>query len=468
MKTKLSNQFALNYLIVFILSILAAFCALLLLLFATDVLSKTLTKNNYTANDIMRDDYTQIDAARIIDLGGGVQVISKDYTIVYSQGLDTIRKNQLTTQEFSEFLMQTHSKGVSYHYDILYNEVGQFWLIVTFPTSIRLDFAIAFNRDYASQDMQNVAGALVAVAIFYLLLLAVFAFIFSRITAVRITNPLRKLAEGTKRLREGNYSARVNLNLKNEFAELQETFNSMAERIEHEIALRKQYEDDRKRLILDISHDLKNPLASAAGYAELIVKKRDLPPDERDDYLRIISENSLRASRLLNALFDLSKLDSPDFKLALAKTDVSEYLRQTCAELLPSFERAGFSCDFDIPDEPHFALLDPTQMDRVFHNLADNTVRYNQSGTKVSIRLSMESGSVIIIFKDSGIGISEDKAHDIFKPFVRADDVRNSQTGGSGLGLSIAQKIVQAHNGTLSLAHDNDRGCVFIISLPMI
>ena len=269
MKSKLSNQFLINYLIAFVLSILAAFFALLLMSFASDVIAKTLVKNRYPASQIMRDDYREIDPGSVVQNGGGIQVINEEYEVVYSAGLDTLGTKHFTTQQFTEFLMQSKSLGIPWHYDILYNEQGKFWLVVTFPTSIRIDFKLVYNRDVLSKDMKNVSGALAAIIIFYLLVLAFFAAVFSKLTAVRITNPLRKLSEGTKRLREGDYSARVALNMKNEFAELQDTFNAMAERIEKETALRQKSEDDRRQLILDVSHDLKNPLASITGYAEL-------------------------------------------------------------------------------------------------------------------------------------------------------------------------------------------------------
>lgn len=366
MKKKLSNQFAVNYLIVFVLSILAAFCALLLMSFAGSVIENTLTKNNFPASAVMRDDYENIDASQIVENRGGVQVIDKDYHVVYSKGLDTIKIPQLTPQEFTDFLMRSRSVGLPYHYDILYNSRENFWLVVTFPTSIRIDFGITANDTHLSQDMQNVTGVLIAVLIFYLLLLALFALIFSRITAVRITNPLRKLADGAKRLREGDYTARVDLKLKNEFHELQETFNDMAARIERETALRRASEDERKRVVLDISHDLKNPLASVAGYAELLLAKPGLTPEETEGYLRIIQNNSLRAGQLLNDLFELSRLESPDFRLNLEKTDIGEFLRRLAAELLPLFDKAGFVCAFDIPDGPLFVALDLSQMSRVF------------------------------------------------------------------------------------------------------
>lgn len=468
MKSKLANQFAVNYLIVFLLSLLAALCTLALMSFAGSVIEKNLTRNDFPASGLMRDDYEKIDAAPVVENGGGVHVINKDYTVVYSEGLDTIGKAQLTPQEFTEFLMQSRSLGLPYHYDILYNDSRAFWLVVVFPTSVRIDFGIASNGEYISKDMQNVAGVLVAIVIFYLLLLALFAFIFSRISSVRVTRPLRKLLEGTKRLREGDYAVRIDLKLKNEFHEIQSAFNDMAARIEHEIMLRKKSEDDRKRLVLDISHDLKNPLASIAGYAELLLKKRDMPPEERENCLRIIRDGSLRAGRLLGSLFELSRLDSPDFRLSLQKTDLCEFFRETCAGLLPMFEEAGFTAAFDIPDEPIYVMLDPAQLGRVFHNLADNAVRYNKAGTALSIRLAAENGRAAVVFKDNGAGIPEEKARDIFKPFVRADDARNSATGGSGLGLSIALKITEAHHGTLTLETAENRGCAFTVTLPLI
>jgi signal transduction histidine kinase len=468
MKKKLSNQFAVNYLIVFILSILAALFALLLLSFAGDVLSKTLTKNNYPAAGLMRDDYADIDAVPVVENGGGVQVVDETYTVVLSKGLDTLGKTRLTPGEFTEFLMRSRSVGLPYHYDIQYNEAGRFWLIVTFPTSIRLGLDFAANREYLSRDLQNVTGALIAVILFNLLLLALFAFIFSRITAVRITKPLRMLTDGTERLREGDYAVRVNLKLKNEFAELQETFNGMAERIETETALRKSAEDERRRLVLDISHDLKNPLASTAGYAELLLSKRGLSDGERDAALRAIYDNSLRAGQLLRSLFELSALDSPDFRLALSETDICEYLREQCAGLLPAFDGAGFSYVFDIPESPVYIRLDADQLSRVFQNLADNAIRYNPPGTEIAVGLTEAPDGVVIVFKDNGVGIPEEKARDIFKPFVRADASRNSRTGGTGLGLSIAQKIVVSHGGSIALDTASGKGCAFTITLPKI
>jgi len=464
MRRKLSTQFLTNYLIAFLLSLAATALAFALLSVASGRISATLAKNKYPASSILREDYTEIDASPVVQNGGGVQVVDREYRVVYSSGLDTIGKTQLSAGELTEFLLQ--SKDRPYHYDVAYAPEGGFWLIVTFPTSIRLDFSMFYNKDAAPGDFARAGGVLAAVAAVYLLLLAALTLVFSRITAAGIVRPLRKLSDGTRLLREGDYSVRVDLRLKNEFAELQDTFNAMAERIEREMALRKKSEQDRRRLILDISHDLKNPLSSILGYAELCQRSPELPQRERE-YLRVIEDNGRRANLLLNDLFELSQMDSPEFSIEPVRTDLCEYLRQALGDLLPLFDSAGFQYAFDIPEDGVCALIDPARFGRILQNLADNAVRHNPQGTAVCVRLSVEGGMAVIEFSDDGVGIPAHLWEDIFKPFVRAYDSRSAK-GGSGLGLSIAKRIAEAHGGSLAFRAGEPRGSVFIIALPTI
>jgi len=468
MKRKLSNQFFTDYLVVFLLTILTAALAVPLLSLASGIVSNAFAKNRYPASVIMRDDYTQIDASAVVQNGGSVQIIDKEYRVVYSEGRDAIPKTQLGPAEFTDFLVQSKSKETPYHHDILYNARGEFWLIVTFPASIRIDFSFIWNASAATGDFGKAALVLGAVILVYLLLLAAFTMIYSKITSLKITGPLRKLCDGTRLLREGDYSARVDLRLKNEFAELQNTFNGMAARIERETALREKSENDRRRLILDISHDLKNPMSSIQGYAEMCMNKPDMTERERGEYLQVVRQNSRRANRLLTELFELSQMDSPDFSIKPVKTDLCEYLRQVCGGLVPQLEHAGFRYEFDIPEESVFAPLDADRFGRIIQNLSDNAMRHNPWGTTVALSLTVQNQHAVIDFHDDGIGIPAHLAEDIFKPFVRADNSRNSQTGGSGLGLSIAKKIAQAHGGDLTLHADGNQGSAFRITLPTI
>lgn len=468
MKGKLSNQFFVNYLIIFLLIILATLIAISLLSLSSTLVSAEFAKNKYPASSIMKDDYRQIDTSLIVKNGGSVQIIDKDYRVVFADGKDAIKKSQLSVAEFTDFLIQSKSKGTPYHHDILYNSKGEFWLIVSFPASIRIGIDFVFNSKADNNDFDKSIFIFVITIIVYLLLLALLSFIYSKITASQITRPLRKLCDGTRLLREGDYSARVDLHLKNEFAELQNTFNDMAERIENEIALRKKSENDRRQLILDISHDLKNPMSSIQGYAQMCINKPNLSEQERNRYLQTINQNSQRANRLLVDLFELSQMDSPEFTLKLSKIDLCEYIRQICGEFILSLEQAKFSYEFNIPEESIFVLIDTDRFRRIIQNLMDNALQYNPAGTTIFVKLEETEDQAIIIFCDDGNGIPKHLSQDILKPFVRADSSRNSKTGGSGLGLSIARKIAIAHGGDIVLKDDGNKGSRFEITIIKI
>lgn len=463
MKGKIANRFLINYLLMFIISILITIVVLILTDFANDVISKNLIKNQYTANDLMRDDYKAIPYQEVVSNGGGVQVINSKLEVVLSQGIDTINKQNLTMVEWSDFLTNSKRLGIPYSYTISYNEKEKFWLIITFPTSVRIDVAIAHNELYKSKDTQAVYGVIIAVILFYLLLLAIVTLIYSRLTSISLVNPLKKLYLGARQLGEGNYATRVEINANNEIGELGHIFNHMAEKIEKEIDLREKSEVSRKQLILDISHDLKNPLSSILGYTEQLKNNMELSEEKCREYLKVIYDNGIRLNGLINDLFELSRLESGEYKIVLEKTDICEYVRMELAVLLPMLEASEFAYEFFIPEDEIYVLADRKQLSRVLHNLIQNAVQYNPKGTNITIEITRKDGVVDVKIIDNGIGISKEVATHIFEPFVRVEPSRNPETGGAGLGLSIAEKIMNAHGGSIELITDVEQGCEFIL-----
>jgi len=463
MKRKISNQFLANYFLMFVISAILSICAFLLLSFAGSVLEMNLKKNSYTAQSLMKDDYTNIDYTEVVENGGGVQVIDQQGSIALSKGISTFDKHNLTMTELTKFLTESQRIGVPYSYNIAYNENKHFWLIVTFPTSVRIDIAIAHNTNYQSMDSEAVTTAIVAVVIFYLLLLTAVTFIYSKLSSLSIIKPLRQLNEGVRLFRDGHYSARVNLKLKNEFKDIQDAFNDMAQRIQNETAMRERSENNRKKLIMDISHDLKTPLANTMGYAELLIQDNHISSEQQRDFLRTIYQNSVRANNLIIDMFELSKLDSPEFKLHMSKTDLCEFLRQQIGELIPQLEQAGYTYDCHIPDKEILAEIDTKHMQRVIQNLVSNTMQHTPKGTHIDIRLTEHNDEIQIAYMDNGGGIPEKLSNYIFDPFVRADDARSNN--GTGLGLAIVHKIVSAHGGNILLDSNHINGCSFIITL---
>ena len=448
----------------FAITSVIAVVAVFILGVASSILENSLVKNKYTASSIMKDDLLNLDYSDIIHNNGGVQVINSEYRIILSKGINNFPKSKLTASEFTEFLTQSQSVNRKYSYSVAYNENNKFWLIVTFPTSIRIDFNITRNSFYRSVDTGAVIWFVMIIIVSYILMLVISTLIYSRLTAASFTKPLAMLQEYTNKLRSGDYSARVSLNLNNEFGDLERSFNEMADQIQTEISLRKKSEDIRRQLTLDIVHDLKNPLSVIMGYAEYCLNN---PEQINENYIDLIYHNGSRANSLLTGLFEMSKLESPEYKLNMKKTDISEYLRAKIAHLINVFESADFIYEFEIPERELFVYLDEKEMDRVFDNLFENAIRYNDKGTKICLSLNECEGCVEIVLSDNGRGIAKNLSDKIFRPFVRTDESRNSETGGSGLGLAIAEKIIRLHGGRINLVSDIGEGCTFHIELPM-
>ena len=463
MKRKISNQFLANYLLMFIISGMLSLCAFLLLSFAGSVLEMNLEKNKYTAQQLMKDEYTKIDYTQVVENGGGLQIIDQTGRVLLTKGINTIEKDTLTMSELTAFFTQSKQVGMPFSYSIAYNENKAFWLIVTFPTSVRIDIALAHNSQYPSQDNDEVNAAIIAVVIFYLLLLMGVTFIYSKLSSISIIKPLRELSDSVRLFRDGNYSIRVNLKQKNEFKEIQDVFNDMAQRIEEERTIKDLFENNRKKLIADISHDLKTPLSNILGYADLLLNDAHLSDEKRREFLNTIYVNSTRANNLITDMFELSKLDSPEFKLRLLRTDVCEFLREQVIELLPVLEQSGYTLDWRIPQEEIFKELDAKHMSRVFQNLAANTLHHTPIGTHVVISLEKTNEAVIITYKDNGGGIPCDQADTVFDPFIRGDASRHSE--GTGLGLAIVKKIILAHGGDIRLINDAGHCSTFVITL---
>lgn len=466
MRGKIANRFLVNYVLMFFISILITVMFLVLTNFANDLISKNLMKNNFTAQQLMREDYRTISYDEVLENGGGIQIVNRDLEVVLSEGIDSIRKNKLSMEEWTEFLAESKRAGVTYSYDIAYHEAGAYWIVVTFPTSLRIDFYLAHNERYPSKDMDAVGGFIAAVIIFYLLALALVTVIYSRVTSFGFVDPLKKLYQVAKRLGEGDYSARVTLKSNNEIAELGHIFNTMAERIEREIALREASEENRKQLILDISHDLKNPLAGMMGYSEQCLKNPALSEAKRKEFIKIIYDGCIRVNGLIDDLFAYSRLESAEYKIEPIRLDLCEYLREELLVLLPLLDAAGFSYEFSIPEEEIFASVDPKEMRRVLHNLITNAIQHNPAGTAVSLAVTQDEREIRISVRDNGTGMSEKTAAHIFDAFVRGDASRNSKSGGTGLGLAIAEKIMKTHDGSIELKTAENKGCEFILHLP--
>lgn len=224
------------------------------------------------------------------------------------------------------------------------------------------------------------------------------------------------------------------------------------------IQLRKeqmQREYDRKRnlMLSDIAHDLRTPMTTVAGYSKALADGMVTDEAKVQEYLHAIQAKSKRMNDLINLLFEYVRLDSDGFSLTKAETDIAELTRECAAMIYSDMEDAEMEFDVDIPEEKIMVSADGIQVSRVITNLLTNSIRHNPKGTRIKLFLeTLDEQEHRIYVADNGREIDPAVAEHLFEPFAVSDESRSSK-GGSGLGLSIAKKIVEMHGWQLELSH---------------
>ena len=214
--------------------------------------------------------------------------------------------------------------------------------------------------------------------------------------------------------------------------------------------LRLKYERARNLMLSDIAHDLRTPITTIAGYSKALNDGLITSDEKRKEYLDAIENKAARMSDLITLLFEYVRLDSDNFSLKKTKVDLSELLRENAALLYADVEEKGMEFEIDIPEEPCEIELDHLQVSRVITNLINNALKHNEGGTKITLKMERREKEVQISVSDNGTMIPPIIEEHIFEPFVVADASRESKNG-SGLGLSIAKKIVEMHGWTIEL-----------------
>lgn len=282
----------------------------------------------------------------------------------------------------------------------------------------------------------------------------------------KIDHPLRQLNDAVTAQAENRLARVGNCGGPREIRRIGESFDRFADRLAESEAERQQMDQDRQKLIADISHDLKTPITVIAGYIDAICDGK-VPPQEQERYLRAIQGKAEALTELVNAFHEYSKVEHPEFVLHPERTDLCEFLREYLAVKYDEIDLAGFTLEVSIPERPIFCSLDPMQFRRVLDNLLSNSLRHNRLGTMLFFDVSAGPQTTLLRIGDNGSGIPPERAKRIFDPFVVGSEARSGK--GSGLGLSITRRIMEKHGGTITLSsHPTPgRSTEFLLELPL-
>lgn len=405
------------------------------------------------AQEIVRQDFQKIPSEGVELVQGWVEILDDHRQIVFVKGkkLDSI--TAYTEKDLNELFYD--SKQNRYYASITPFETEEgrnYYCLVKIPKE-NITSDLTFSNNYNGQ--YNVFWLLIIqTSILFVILFSINVYLYSRWTSTKITNPLLQVARGIKDIADGHYRNRLDFKANYELQQIQASFNNLAERLEKAENEKKQLEESKQRMLVDLSHDLKTPITSIKGYVEAL--RNDIIKDEekRKNVLNVIYTKTELVTGLIEDLFELTKLDSPDYPFAKELSDIAEFIRELAVEYYDAFEDRNFHFQFEIPSYEVKVPFNQILLYRSLSNILSNALAYNPKGTTVTLKLTEDDTKVHISIKDDGIGISNEIKEKVFDAFFRGDQSRKSD-GGTGLGLTITKKIIEMHNGSIHLDSGN-------------
>ena len=280
---------------------------------------------------------------------------------------------------------------------------------------------------------------------------ALLSFIVGRIPM----KPIAKLIDAIDTLASGNYSIRLPKRRLAVYQSLADSFNRLAEELGSTELLRSDF-------INDFSHEFKTPIVSIKGFAKLL-KNNQLTPEERDEYLNIIIEESGRLATLSNNVLNLNKLERQNIITNSADINLAELVRWVILLTESKWQKKQLHLDINL-QEVHFHC-DPSLISQVCINLIDNAIKFSESNTEISIILLQHVDHVLFIVQDHGCGMDESVLPNIYNKFYQADS--SHTTEGNGLGLSVVTRIVTLYHGKIDVESAPNEGSTFTVSLPI-
>ena len=280
--------------------------------------------------------------------------------------------------------------------------------------------------------------------------------------------PLEDLVDASGRLAGGDLDARVEVGGLAETATLGSAFNEMAEELQRRAGERDQLERMKDEFVLTASHELRSPLTSVQGFAELLLLEREKLDPKQAETVEVILDNTRHLMRLLNDLLDLARSDAGRLAIKPVSTDAAQLVEEAVRTMRAQFDARAQRLELEI--EPGLPLIeaDHDRIRQVLVNLLTNANEYCPEGAGIGVKVGRDGADVEIDVRDDGPGIPEDQLAHIFERFSRGDAGETQRVGGTGLGLAISKSLVELHGGTIDAESAPGAGSTFRVRLPAI
>ncbi|MDD6062148.1 MAG: HAMP domain-containing sensor histidine kinase [Oscillospiraceae bacterium] len=285
------------------------------------------------------------------------------------------------------------------------------------------------------------------------------AFVAVYFMSYELTRPLRQMSEATKRYAEGDFSMRIQVDGRNEMADLAKAFNSMAKDLA-------SLESSRRSFVANVSHELKTPMTTIGGFIDGILDGT-IEKDQQEHYLRIVSDEVKRLHRLVVSMLNLSKIEAGELALKRRDFDVSEMIFRTILGFEQLIEQKGFEITGLENMQSVIISGDEDLLTQVVYNLIDNAVKFTPEGGEIHFDVVHDMQKVYVSIRNSGKGVSSEEIERIFERFYKVDKSRSYDVKGAGLGLYITKSIVEMHGGSIKASSLENQYTEFSFWLPI-
>lgn len=364
-----------------------------------------------------------------------IVVVNRDGSVFDStNGIKDVPKSLLNCIETDR--IETHRTDFNGYY-------GDEVLTVSFPMHYKDNVigAILFNKEIS--DIRHMVLEMLMLFLLSSSVSILFAFILVYFQAKNISAPIVKINKAAQMIAAGNFNERVDITTNDEIGQLASTFNFMASSIE-------KAETNRQQFISDVSHELRTPMTSISGFVRGMLDGT-ITDDIRDDYLKIVLNESVRLTKLVNDMLEMSKMQSDGFKLDMKEFDITELICVCLINLDNKIREHKLEVELDFRPEELTTIADKDQIQRVLINLIDNAVKFSYPNTVININTWIENGKAHISISNTGDGISEEDQKSVFDRFYKTDKSRTNDKKGAGLGLSLVKNIIRLHNQQITV-----------------
>ncbi|MGB8453068.1 MAG: HAMP domain-containing sensor histidine kinase [Anaerocolumna sp.] len=312
------------------------------------------------------------------------------------------------------------------------------------------------------------------IVIFLFAFLTTFGSIFEMLFLIqikeRILKPIDNLIKGANEIAQGNNEVIINNEYTSEISSLIEAFNEMALKLKEAEYIKSEYERNRKALIANISHDLKTPITSIQGYAEMITGSVPMETEQIARYLKIIYNNATYMNRLIEDLFLFSKLDMQKLDFHFEEIKIRPLIQDMLEEFSLDLNEHKISLEYiDTLTDEYVIKLDAKRFFQIIHNIIGNAVIHSpDTELKIIVKLYDEDRFICLDIADNGSGISRENLPHIFERFYRSEAERTKSLTSTGLGLAISKELIQAHGGEITVTSEINKGSCFRIALPYL